>query len=45
VRGLRPGRTYRVRIDSAQTRGAVGGTRLLRTVSSRRRAFPQEGCA
>jgi uncharacterized delta-60 repeat protein len=45
LRGLRPGRTYRVRIDSTQTRGPVGGTRLLRAVASRRRALPQEGCA
>ncbi len=45
VRGLRPGRAYRVRIDSPQTRGPVGGTRLLRAVAAGRRAFPQEGCA
>ena len=45
LRGLRPGRTYRVRIDSRQTRGAVGGTRLLRAVAAARNALPQEGCA
>ncbi len=45
LRGLRPGRAYRTRIDSRQTRGAVGGTRLLRTVPTGRRALPQEGCA
>ena len=45
VRGLKPGRAYRVRIDSRQTRGAVGGTRSLRAVPTGRRALPQEGCA
>jgi hypothetical protein len=42
VRGLRPGRTYRVRIDARQ---AVGATRSLRAVPTGRRILPQEGCA
>ncbi|MEA2195221.1 MAG: hypothetical protein QOG42_1655, partial [Solirubrobacteraceae bacterium] len=45
VGGLRPGRPYRVRIDSQQTRGTVGGARVLRAVATTRRALPQEGCA
>ena len=45
LRGLAPGATYRVRIDSRQTRGAVGGTRVLRAVTGGRRALAQEGCA
>ena len=45
LHGLRPGRSYRVRIESRQTRGAVGATRALRAVAAGRRAFPQEGCA
>ena len=45
LRGLTPGRTYRVRIDSRQTRGPVGGTRVLRAVkTSRAKPHPQEGC-
>ena len=45
LRGLIPGRTYRVRIDSRQTRGPVGGTRTLRAVkTSRAKPRPQEGC-
>lgn len=42
VRGLRPGRTYRVRIGARQ---AVGAARSLRAVPTGRRALPQEGCA
>lgn len=42
VRGLRPRRTYRVRIDARQ---AVGATRTLRAVPTGRRTLPQEGCA
>jgi hypothetical protein len=45
VRGLRRGRTYRVRIESRQTRGAVGGRRVLRAVPTGRTTLPQEGCA
>jgi uncharacterized delta-60 repeat protein len=45
LRGLRPGRTYRVRIDARQTRGPVGGVRALRAVPTGRRTLPQEGCA
>jgi hypothetical protein len=45
LRGLTPGRTYRVRIDSRQTRGPVGGTRVLRAVKAgRAKPHPQEGC-
>jgi uncharacterized delta-60 repeat protein len=45
LRGLTPGRTYRVRIDSKQTRGPVGGTRVLRAVKpSRAKPHLQEGC-
>jgi hypothetical protein len=45
VRGLRRGRTYRVRIDARQTRGPVGGVRALRAVPTGRTTLPQEGCA
>ncbi len=45
LRGLTPGRVYRVRIDSRQARGPVGATRVLRAVrTSRARPRPQEGC-
>ncbi len=45
VRGLKPGRTYRVRIDSTRPRRASGATRVLRAVKVGR-ANPrlQEGC-
>ncbi len=36
ISGLRPGRTYRVRNDSRQTRGTVGGTRTLRALPTGR---------
>jgi|GEM_PF-6022668 len=45
LRGLRPGRTYRVRIDSTATHGPVGGQRTLRAVPTGRRALAQDGCA
>ena len=45
ISGLRPGLAYKVRIDSRQMRGAVGGTRTLRAVAAARKALPQEGCA
>ena len=44
LRGLKPGRTYRVRIDSTATRGPVGGERVLRAVASGRAGLAQEGC-
>ena len=43
VRGLRPGRTYALRI--AERRGVFAGPRTLRAVPTGRRALPQEGCA
>jgi uncharacterized delta-60 repeat protein len=45
VRGLRPGRSYRVRIGSRQAPRTIGVTRVLRAVPTGRRALPQEGCA
>jgi uncharacterized delta-60 repeat protein len=46
VRGLKPGRTYRVRIASTRPRGPAGATRVLRAVkTSRAKPHPQEGCA
>lgn len=45
LRGLTPGHSYRVRIDSRQTRGPVGGTRVLRAVrTGAAQPRPQEGC-
>ncbi len=45
VRGLRRGRTYRVRISSRQAPRTIGVTRVLRATATGRGALPQEGCA
>ena len=41
--GLRPGATYKIRIESSP-RGVFGGTRTLKIAPPTGKVLPQEGC-